>query len=228
MAKSKKITRKELLKKPDEFMTLSSKAIKFYMDHIRQFRIAGIVLAGLIIIALAAGAWFRHINNRALSIYNTAYYNITQIPDPENDKEALEESKEQFNEIIDKYGRSRFADLAVAEIAYIDFLQGNYDEALSGYSRFLEKAPDASYKSMASLAMAVCYEKIGEYENAAGILTGMISGQDDFFREQAMLNLARVHRLNSNEEKSDEILREFVETFPASNFLPLAKAFIRS
>jgi outer membrane protein assembly factor BamD (BamD/ComL family) len=39
-----------------------------------------------------------------------------------------------------------------------------------------------------------------------------------------MLSIARLYRLDHKDEKSKEILKEFVEKYPTSPFLPMAKA----
>ena len=52
MAKKRKKTRKELLKEPDEFMTLSGKLIKFAVEHKKQLTYGlGIILALVVIIS---------------------------------------------------------------------------------------------------------------------------------------------------------------------------------
>ena len=52
MAKKQKKTRKELLKEPDEFMTLTGKVIGFAVDHRTQLTYGlGIVLALVIIVS---------------------------------------------------------------------------------------------------------------------------------------------------------------------------------
>lgn len=226
MAKTK-ITRKDLLKKPDEFITISTKVVTFVTGHTRQFKIAGMVLIGIIIIGIGIGIYVKYIDKKAQATYNMAYYAISKNLDPEKDKEEFEESKKLFTEVIESYGISKVASLALPEIAFIDFLQKNYDDAIAGYSKFLDQSTDESYKSLARIALAVCYEEKGDYEKAISILEILISGPDDFFKEQAMLNQARIYRLSNKQEKSNEILREFVDKFKTSPFLPLAKAYIK-
>ncbi len=222
-----KTTRKELLKKPDEFITLSAKAITFVSEHTRQFKIAGMVLIGIIIVGICIGAYIRYMNNKAQAVYNIAYYAVSKDLDPEKDKEALEESRRLFDEVIEKYTMSKAARLALPEIAFIDFLQKDYDSSIEGYSKFLEQADDDAYKSLARIALSVCYEEKKEYDKAIDILGVLVAGPDDFFKEQAMLSQARIYRMQNNEEKSNEILKEFIETFKTSSLMPLAKAYIR-
>jgi len=74
--------------------------------------------------------------------------------------------------------------------------------------------------------VAACYEEKGEFKTAIETLEQILSSPDDLFKEQAMLNLARVYRLAHQQEKSKKILKKFIETYGNSPFLPLAKAHI--
>ena len=56
----------------------------------------------------------------------------------------------------------------------------------------------------------------------------MTAGKDDYSKEQAMLDLARIYRLKNDYAKSNEILKDFIEKFPSSPSLSAAKAAITS
>ena len=49
---------------------------------------------------------------------------------------------------------------------------------------------------------------------------------NDPFKETVMLSLARLYRLDNQTEKAKEILKEFVEQYKDSPFLPMAKAYL--
>ncbi|UCG81064.1 MAG: hypothetical protein JSV60_01915, partial [Desulfobacterales bacterium] len=59
MAKKKRVTRKKLLKEPDEFLTFSAKAIQFIANNRRP--VLGVVI-GVLVVALAF-AGFRYFSN---------------------------------------------------------------------------------------------------------------------------------------------------------------------
>lgn len=226
MAKTK-ISHKELVKKPDEFITLSSRVIVFAKGHSRQFEYLGIVVVCLILIYLGVNTYLKYVNKKGQGTYNMAYYTLVKNMGSEKDQNDLKRSEELFNQVIDKYGMSKAALLALPESAYLKFLQKQYDQAISGYQEFLNKVSEEPYQSLARMALAVCYEEKGDFEKAIQTLERIKSGPDDFFKEQAMLNLARVYRLAHKEERSNEILKEFIEKFKTSPFLPIAKAYLK-
>jgi outer membrane protein assembly factor BamD (BamD/ComL family) len=226
MAKTK-VSRKELLTTNDEFIHFSSRAIIFISEHSHQFIIAGYCLLAVIFIYIGIYFYLKSENNKAHDIYNIAYSKLSTNMKPDMDKEDLAISKENFTRLIEEYGISDVSRLALPELAYIDFLEKNYDSAIARYQDFLSKTPEEPYQSLAMIALSICYEEQGEYENAIISLQKILSGPDDFFKEQAMLSLARVYRLQNNFEKSNEVLGEFIEKFPASTSLSLAKANIK-
>lgn len=227
MAKTKK-SRKELLNTNDEFIHFSSRVILFFSEHRHQLKIAGYGLLAIIVIYIGIYSYLKNKNEMAHDIYNIAYSNLSGNMKPEASTEDLAISKENFTTLIEEYSISDVSRLALPELAYIDFLEKNYDSAIARYQDFLDKMPEEPYKSLTIIALSVCYEEKGEYEKSVSTLEMLLSGPDDFFKEQAMLSLARVYRLQNNFKKSNDVLSEFIENFPASTSVPLAKANITS
>lgn len=226
MAKTK-VSRKDLLTTDDEFIHFSSRAIIFISEHSRQFKIAGCCLLAVILIYISIYFYLKNENNKAQEIYNIAYSKLATNMKSDMNEEDLAISKENFTRIIEEYRVSDVSRLALPQLAYIDFLEKNYDSAIARYQDFLNKTPEEPYQSLAMIALSICYEEQGKYENAISSLQKALTGPDDFFKEQAMLSLARIHRLQNNFEKSNEILGEFIEKFPESTSLSLAKANIK-
>jgi len=221
----KKVSRKELLKAPDEFMTLSSRAVLFVREHSRHFEYLGMAIAAIILIYLGINTYLKYVNKKGQNVYNTAYSTFYKNMNPNMNREELKRSAELFKEVIDGYGLSKVSQLALPELAYLKFLEKKYDEAISLYQEFFNEVSEGSpYQSVARLALAACYEEKGEFQKAIETLEQIMSGPDALFKEQAMLNLARVYRLAHQKEKSKKILKEFIKKYENSRFLPIAKA----
>ena len=226
MAKTK-VSRKELLKKPDEFITLSARSITYVKEHPRIFSSLGIVIACLVLLFIGYNMYGKHIEKEGQTTYSMAYYTVVKNMGIEKNKDDRERSEELFNQVVHDYGHSKSARLALPQLAYLKFLDKQYDEAISLYEEFLKKAKNEPYPSLARIALAVCYEEKAEYAKAIQTLDQIRSGPDDFFKEQALLSMARIFRLTGKEDKSNEILKEFVAKFQTSPFLPIAKAYIK-
>jgi len=222
---AKKISRKELLKGTDEFLTFSGKAVNFMTTHQRELKYAGVVIAILVVAYLGITTYLRYVNKNGQNAYNTAYQTLTKEMKPDANPDNLLKSKELFNKVTDDYGLSKVAELALPQIAYLKFLDKKYDDAIGLYQKFLDKvAGNTEYELMTNLALAACYEAKGDLKSATEILVPIIEIPDSSFSEPAMLSLARLYRLDNKPEKAREVLNKFVEQHGDSPLLPFAKA----
>lgn len=228
MAKTK-MSRKEMLKKPDEFMTLSSKAIGYVKGHKRQFDYLGMAVLGLIIIYLGIYTYTKYVNKKGQEAFNTAYYYMLNNTGSDESGADLKKAEELFNNVIENHGLSKAAKLALPELAYAKFEQKQYDEAIAKYKEYLKEISENDpYISLVRLSLSTCYEQKGEYDKAIESLQRIMEGADNFFKEQAMVSLIRLYRLDNMQEKSNEILGQFKEKFPDSIYLDLADSFEKS
>jgi len=227
MAK-KKLSRKELLRNTDEFLTLSGKVALFVNEHIRQVKLVGIGLVAVAVVYVAVWGYMKHTNKMGQEAYNVAYNTLNQNVESEAaDKETTEKSEALFEEVINGYGMSKAADLALAQVGHAKFSTQKYDDAINYYEEFATKASgNEAYETLTLLALAACHEAKGEMGKAAGILDGIMKTSDNPFRENAMLNLERIYRLDNQPEKANEILKIFAKEYSNSPFFPMVKARI--
>ncbi|MBW1780571.1 MAG: tetratricopeptide repeat protein [Deltaproteobacteria bacterium] len=224
MAK-KKLSRKELLKGPDEFLSLSTRAATFFGTHLRELKIIGIAVAIIVASYLSVYGYMRHINKKGQEGYNLAYETLMDTRDPGATPEKLKAAEALFEKVIDEYGMSKAARLALPQVGHVKFSEKKYDEAILYYDRFAaEVSGDKKYEDLTSLALAACYEAKGELKKAISILTPLLETRGSPFRETAMLNMERLYRLDNQPEKANEILQRFVKEYQTSPFFPMAKA----
>lgn len=227
MAKAKK-SRKQLLSTNDEFITISGKLLRYAGEHKKQLHILGYCIMGAVLLFIAGNFYLKNLNIKAQNTYNTGFYTISENTKLDKSEEDLEKSRESFEEVLTDYSISKVSSLTLPELAYIDFLEKKYDDAISKYQEYLNNAPGKPYSSYAMLALSVCYEEKGEYDNALNTLEKVTAGTDDYSRAQAMLSLARIYRLKNDYSKSDEILKDFIEKYPDSRSIPVAKSALTS
>ena len=227
MAK-KKITRKELLKKDDEFISFSNRISQYALTHAKTIKYLGYSLAIIIIIIVGIGFYYRQLNKKALAAYNIAYEALVSESSPETTEENTQRSIEELDRLIKEYGWTKMATLAMPQLAYLKFGQGKFDEAISLYRTYLEKDKSGSiYQSMAYFGLAAAYEAKEEYQSAIGALKRIVDGENNFLREEALFSLGRLYALSGQAEKSREAFKDFVDKFKDSSLLPLAKAHLK-
>jgi tetratricopeptide (TPR) repeat protein len=228
MAK-KRETRKELLKKEDEFISLSARIYQSVVEHRKQVQWAAICVLALMVIVAGISLYFRHINKKALAAYNTAYKNLVTDSSSRAAEESIQRSAEELEKLIREYGWTKMAKLAIPQLAYLKFGQGNYEEAISLYTTYLEKLGDDSiYRPMAYFGLAACYEAKKDYQSAIDSLEKITENDTAFLKEEALFSLGRMYDLRGQKELSKEVFQKFVSQFPQSPLLPLAKAHLKN
>jgi len=220
-----KPTRKELLKSPDEFLTLSSRAVLFFKDHIRGLKIIGVTVAGLALIYVATYAYFRYVNNKGQEAYNTAYYSLRKGGRGGLEPDNLVRAEGLFKRVVEDYSLSKAARLALPQLAYAKFTSKRYDEAIALYTQFgKEVSGDPSYEFLTKLAVSKCYEGKGDLNSAVQTLHPLREQAGNPFREEALLALARLYRMDNRPEEEKRVLQEFIESYPDSPFAAEVKA----
>jgi predicted negative regulator of RcsB-dependent stress response len=227
MAK-KKITRKELLKKDDEFISLSARAFQYLAAHLQQIKRIGYGVMIILIIIIGIAFYYRYLNKKALAAYNEAYASLASDASGELSEEAAGKAIVGFEELIEKYGSTKMATLAIPQLASLKFGQGKYDEAISLYQTYLEKEePGSLYHLMAYFGLAAAYEAKGEYQSAIENLEKIVEGENSFLQEEALFSLGRVYALSGQQDKAQKTFTEFVNRFKESSLFPLAKAQLK-
>jgi outer membrane protein assembly factor BamD (BamD/ComL family) len=223
---AKKTSRKRLLKSPDEFLTFSEKVALFARRHSRLFEMAGTAVAAALLIYLGATTYLNYVNKKGQAAYNKAYDEVVKEMGEKPGKRDLKKPEVLFEDVTKDYRFSRVSRLVPPQMAYIKFQEKKYNDAISLYSLFLKDSSRAMYRSLASVAIAACYEEEGKFPAAVDELKTIIDRPSSPFKDQAMLALARVYRLSKENEKAREVLKEFVQTFKDSPLLPLANAYL--
>ncbi|SPD73340.1 conserved hypothetical protein [uncultured Desulfobacterium sp.] len=226
MAK-KKISRKELLKGPDEFMTISGRAVEYFNTHSQQLQYAAVAVLVIGVVYLSVHFWKGIVNEKGQDAFNTALKSmLTNVVKPDAKPEDIKKTEELFNQVVNDHGGSQVARLALSQAAYMKFLEKDYDQAINAYKGFLDKSSgNLVDESLARLGLAASYEAKGDFKSAIDTLAPLSEGQSDYpFNEIGLWNLARLYRLDNNTQKAEEVLKQFVERYRTSPFYAMAKA----
>jgi tetratricopeptide (TPR) repeat protein len=224
MAK-KKTTRKELLKKDDEFISLSTRFFQYASTHGKQIQYLTVSVMIIIAIVIGISLYFKHLNKKSLAAYNLAYTNLVSNSSSDISEDTINKSIEELDSLIKKYGWTKMATLAIPQLAYLKFGQGKYDEAISLYQTYLKKDKSASiYHLMTHFGLAAAYEAKNEHQSAIQHLKKILDDENNFLKEEAMFSLGRLYALSGQQEMSKKIFTDFINQFKESALVPLAKA----
>jgi tetratricopeptide (TPR) repeat protein len=224
MAKKIKKTRKELLKEPDEFITISGKLIGFAVDHKNQITYAvGIILALALIFS---GYRFLSIRseNKAAALLDQGLAKYEKFKNDGQPVAAYDQASPDFQVILDKYGSKQNGKIARLTYANICYDAGKYDQAIELYKRSLtdfENQPAIYNQVVGSLGYA--YEQQADYGSAAGYFKQLSTATDSILRADALYHLGWLYDKLGESEKSKAAYRQIISDHQDFIYIDLVK-----
>jgi len=224
VAKKKRVTRKKLLKEPDEFLTFSAKAIQFVADNQRP--VFGVVI-GVVAVALAF-AGFRYFSNvserKAYAMFEQGrLYYLAEISGDKT-APAQEKATEQFEKVIRKYPSTNAARFSLLVYADMSYHRCDYQKAIELYQKALGAfSAERSILKLIWDALAYAYEAKKDYKSAAEYFQRITHTQDGFVKADAYYNLGRMMEALSHQEKAFEAYNKVVQAYPGSMGFQIAK-----
>lgn len=216
MKKIKHITRNKLLKKPDEFITLSGKIFQ-YISH--QKKPIAIIFTTFVIILLITLGFNIHLNKMELKAQNLLYQAI-EVYNHENDNESLV----KFKNIIDQFSHSQAADFASVYIGNYYYKIKDYDQSIIYFNNALDGNIGIHYINNSLLnSLAYCYLEKGNYEKAIDFFNKIIKKDGFYLTEEIYINLGRCYENLNNNDKATEVYQKLIDRYPNSSHLSLVE-----
>jgi predicted negative regulator of RcsB-dependent stress response len=224
MAKRKRVTRKQLLKEPDEFLTFSARAIRFVSNN--QKPVFGVMIG--VVVAILVFAGFRYFSNlserQAYRMFEQARLQyLAEISegktDPNQDKTA-----EQFEKVIRKYPSTSAARFSLLVYADMSYRRGDYQKAIELYQKALGAfSGEGSIQELILDGLAYAYEAKKDYKSAAECFQRVADSQDEFMKADACYNLGRIMEALNDKEKALAAYNKVVQAYPDSVGFEIAK-----
>jgi len=203
MAKAqKRITRKKLLKEPDEFLTFSAKTIRFIQEN--QNRVS-YVLIGIVVVVLGIFA-FRYFSGvtarKAYALFEEGLVHYVGQASQGQSTELDEMAKAKFGEVIREYGSTKAAKLTLPLYADMHYKSGSYDKAVELYRQALKAfAEEPSILAIIWNDLGYAYEGKKDYQSAVDCFQKVIAFEGNFLKADAYFNLGRMYEaLNQNQK----------------------------
>ena len=224
MAKKRKKTRKELLREPDEFMTISGKLIGFAIDHKNQLAYA---LGIIVILALIiSGYRFFSIRaeNNASALLDKSLTKYNSLKTDKQPDEVYGEVSADFQFILDKYKGKESAKLARIIYANICYNAGKYKQAIELFKTALTdfaKYPMIHQQILSNLGYA--YEQEKDYSTAVGYFEKISTAPEPIMRDEALFHLGRLYDKLGENEKSREAYNKILTDHQDFIYIDLVK-----
>ena len=209
MAKKTRITRKELLKEPDQFLSSTDKAMLFFKQN-RSFVIGSVV--GVIFLGLSFLGYQSYEKSQTMK-FESLYFKMEQIA--KNSEIKSEELQGKLIEIRDQIEEGPHRNRASLFLADIYFQYEDFDKAKSIYEEVRSKSSGLNHE-MAAVNLAYTYEAMGNLKKAIDLYKLTINSNSNFPLFQVYWNLARCHENNNDTSSALLILREMQIKFSGS------------
>lgn len=225
----KKITRKELLNEPDEFLTLSSQTIAYVRENPRR---AGL-LAMVVIACLAAGVIYNTYRSHRQATSHELFLKVSleyeaaiNGTEPVTD-EKLDGLLAGFDGIAREYGSLPAAEMAMLYSGYVLSKKKDYKGALERYLKLEsshlagEGLRDLFWYNIAQTRMA-----LKEYDKAASIFDTLSKDTKSPYRREAYAAIARIYELKDENKEAVQAYRQYLKIFPEAPDAAFVKAKI--
>jgi tetratricopeptide (TPR) repeat protein len=212
----KKISRKKLLKEPDEFITTTGKVVRLVRENQRQIFIYGIVAVAVIAAGILGYSYFswqegkaQAIQQQGVQIYQEAY---SQTGNIEKEKENFKKALEKFKEAWNVYSRGKAGQVSQIYMGNCYYAMQEYDAAIQAYTACL----DGAFRPIAAQGIGYGYEAKGDYAKAMESFQRNAEGDSNPYQEEGLLGVARCYEALKQPAKALETYQKALTKNPKS------------
>ena len=223
MAK-KRLTRKQLLKEPDEFITTAGRVVQWARNNTRSLVYGCAGFFGVVIL-IAAWSYYQDRQAKlsaALLGQATAKYQ-SALADGQADK-ALDAVRGDFKRLIDAYGGQPAGRLGRLAFAHFCLAAGAYDDAVMQYQKALaDFSDDPSLLNIILNGLGSALQQKGEDNLAVPHYERLISADSSMLKDAALFNLGVLYGRQGKMEKVKAVYERLVADFPDSVYAGIAR-----
>ena len=223
MAAQKK-SRKELLKKPDEFITITGKLIRLATDYQKQisYILCAIVAVGLVFMGYRFFA--QRSEAKAFSMLEKTMAQYEAGKTATSPEEAYRKVSTEFQRIVEKYKGNAAGKLARVSYANISYSAGEYQKAVELYKPALNDFKDHPLVYQLILnGLGYAYQKLGDNRTAVTYFEKVASITDSSIRDEVLFNLGLLYEKLGDRERSERAFQQILSNYPNSMYFDIVK-----
>jgi len=224
MAKLQKKTRKELLKKPDEFITISGRLIQFALKNkIQLTYVLGFIVAVAVVFSVVRFISARaETNASVLLAQSLAKYEA--LKNEKKPDEVYKAISEDFEIISRKYGGKENGKLARLVYANICYDAGKYNQAIDLYTMLLNDfATHPMIHNQILNNLGFCHEQLADYPKAVEYFEKTLNSPNSMMRDEALYHLGWLYDKLGQSEKSKQAFNKIISDHPDFIYIDLVK-----
>ena len=229
MAKKKPISRKELLKKPDEFYTISSRLFRFVLEHKKQF-IGGLAALVAVVIVISGIRYFsQRAENRVFSMLDQSFSKYQTLAQQKDSVSAFHEVEAEFRQILKQDSRKEGGKISRIIYANLCYEAGEYEKAVSLYQQALEDFKNRPFiQALILSGLGYSHQAQKDHEKAIGFFDRIVAIPGAPLKDEALFNLGRLYAELGQAEKSRSAFEKIISDHPDSLYIEMVKEKISS
>ncbi len=217
-------SRKELLKKPDEFITFTGRAISIARDYQNQITYTLLAIVAIGFIFLGYRFFAQRAETKAFSMLQKSQSAYEKQKAASSSEEAYNTVSQAFQDIIKKYGGNAGGKLARVVYANISYEAGQYEKAITLYNQSLNDfQDDKAVNNLILSSLGHAYQQMQDTQNAVVFFERAAAQTDSFVREDALFNLGWVYHKMGQADKSRQTLQQIVDDYPNSLYFDMVQ-----
>ena len=224
MAKKQKITRKELLKKPDEFLSVTARMLQWAAAHKKQLVYGG----SAVVIAAVLFAAYQFVSIRSeRKAFQLLAQNLAKYEDLRGQQDAAKAYQAvsgEFHQLIDQYSGNDGGKLARVIYANICFEAGQYQQAIDLYTQALtDFEGQPLIRNLILSGLGYAYEQLNDFAAAAGFFDRLVHDPKALMPEEAWFNLGCLYAELGESEKSRQAFQKILSDYRDSIYYDMVK-----
>ena len=228
MARRKR-SRKNLLKKPDEFITLTGRVIEFASAYQKQLFYALSVVVAVALVIFGYRFFAQRAETKAFAALAQIMANYEADKKASSAQEAYRKAAEELQSLIKKNGGNAGGKLARVRYADISYDAGDYHKAIELYKQSLNDFKDNQLVYHLILSdLGYAYESIEDDRDAAKYFEELSSATDSGMRDEALFNLGLLYAKLGDAASSRKAFQEIVSKYPNSMYFEMAQEKLSS
>ena len=220
----KKVTRKELLKEPDQFISFSGRLIAFGRRHRNRLLYATVAVLALMVAFTAVRYFTARAENKAFALLDAYTAQYRQHLSADGPQAAWQAVHDGFESLIDDYGGRTGGQLARIRYGGICYAAGRFEEAVVHYRQALaDFEQEPFYRALVLSGLGYAHRQKHDWAEAAECFGRVVETPGAPLRDKALFVLAGVHAAQGDTDAAQAAYRRLLEEFPASNYAPVAR-----
>jgi predicted negative regulator of RcsB-dependent stress response len=209
MSKEHRVTRKEILKTPDQFLTFSERVVHYWAD--RQPTLVAIGVGLMLIVFAVVGIETMQDSNAEAQETLLLKMSESRIPDK---KDSTKASIDELKKIYDQVDSGVYKHRAGLILADAFFEEKKYDESEKLYRSILAETQqgDTQYQ-VAKVGVASSLEGKKEYKKAIETYRSLVDDPASAAFMEVYFSLARCYELDGDTQGALMVLRQMQNKF---------------